>query len=137
MYLRLLIHIAGDIHQPFHVSATGDKGGNDIKVTWFSQPSNIHRVWDEQLIESQELSYTEYTKAINFTTAKQRSSWQVSPMTDWFFESYSISEKLHEELKNPDQKLSYVYIFNHIQTVNDQLVKGGVRLAGLLNQIFG
>ncbi len=55
MYLRLLIHIVGDVHQPFHVSATGDRGGNDIKVSWFGQNSNIHRVWDEQLIESQQL----------------------------------------------------------------------------------
>lgn len=137
MYLRLLIHIAGDIHQPFHVSAAGDKGGNDIKVTWFGQSSNIHRVWDEQLIEGQELSYTEYTKAINFTTAKQRSAWQKFPIGNWFFDSYSISEKLHEELTDPNPKLGYVYIFNHIQTVNNQLLKGGVRLAGLLNAIFG
>lgn len=136
MYLRLLIHIAGDIHQPFHVSATGDRGGNDIKVSWFGQSSNIHRVWDEQLIEGQELSYTEYTKAINFTTAKQRSAWQKAPISNWFFESYNLSEELHQELKKPDQRLSYEYNFKHIKTVNDQLLKGGVRLAGLLNEIF-
>src|SRR5207245_1748795 len=35
MYLRLLIHIVGDVHQPLHVSATGDEGGNNIKVSWF------------------------------------------------------------------------------------------------------
>jgi hypothetical protein len=137
MYLRLLIHIVGDIHQPFHVSARGDKGGNDIKVLWFGQPSNIHRVWDEQMIEGQQLSYTEYTMAINFTSPGQRRAWQKLPVTNWFFESYAISEKLHEELKTPDQKLSYQYVFNHISTVNDQLLKGGVRLAALLNQIFG
>jgi S1/P1 Nuclease len=137
MYLRLLIHIVGDIHQPFHVSATGDKGGNDIKVSWFGQASNIHRVWDEQMIEGQELSYTEYTKAINFTTAKQRNVWQKLPMSNWFFESYVISERLHDELKKPDLKLSYQYTYNHIQIVNEQLLKGGVRLAGLLNQLFG
>jgi S1/P1 Nuclease len=136
MYLRLLIHIVGDIHQPFHVSAIGDKGGNDIKVSWFGLSSNIHRVWDEQLIEGQELSYTEYTKAINFTTAKQRNSWQRLPVSNWFFESYTLSEKLHEELQKPDLKLGYQYIFMHIKTVNEQLLKGGVRLAGLLNQIF-
>ena len=136
MYLRLLIHIAGDIHQPFHVSATGDKGGNDIRVYWFGQSSNIHRVWDEQMIEGQELSYTEYTKAINFTTAKQRNLWQGLPISNWFYETYSISEKLHDELQKPDQRLSYQYNFRHLKTLNEQLLKGGVRLAALLNQIF-
>jgi hypothetical protein len=136
MYLRLLIHLVGDVHQPFHVSATGDRGGNDIKVTWFSEPSNIHRVWDEQLIDYQKLSYTEYTKAINFTTKNERTEWQQQPLTDWFFQSYTLSEKLHDELKKPDQKLGFLYNFNHIETLNQQLLKGGVRLAGLLNEIF-
>ncbi len=137
LYLRMLIHIVEDIHQPFHVSANGDRGGNDIKVAWFGQPSNIHRVWDEQLIEGQELSYTEYVKAINFTTKQQRYEWQILPMTNWFYESYKISEDLHGELKTLEPKLSYQYVFLHIYTVNEQLLKGGVRLAGLLNEIFG
>ena len=136
MYLRLLIHIIGDVHQPFHVSATGDRGGNDIKVLWFNGNSNIHRVWDEQLIEFQQLSYTEYTKAINFTTAKQRSDWQKEPISKWFFDSYKISEELHKELIKPDQKLGFQYNFDHVQTLNQQLLKGGIHLAGILNQIF-
>ncbi|GEO08965.1 endonuclease [Segetibacter aerophilus] len=137
MYLRLLIHIVGDIHQPFHVSATGDRGGNDIKITWFNEASNAHRLWDEQLIELQQLSYTEYTKAINFSTAMQRSDWQKMPVSNWFFDSYRLSEVLHEELKKPDQKLSYQYNYSHLNTLNEQLLKGGIRLAALLNEIFG
>ncbi|HET9433940.1 MAG TPA: S1/P1 nuclease, partial [Chitinophagaceae bacterium] len=35
MYLRLLIHIAGDIHQPLHVGRLEDLGGNRIRVLWF------------------------------------------------------------------------------------------------------
>src|SRR3981081_1972463 len=36
MYLRLLIHIVGDIHQPMHVSRAEDQGGNRIRVMWFN-----------------------------------------------------------------------------------------------------
>lgn len=136
MYLRLVIHIAGDIHQPFHAAHTGDAGGNDIKVSWFGQPSNIHRVWDEQLIDFQKLSYTEYTAAINHVTPRQKTVWQKQPISKWIFDSYSISEQLHKELRQPDQKLSFLYNFKHIETLNEQLLKGGVHLAGLLNQIF-
>jgi hypothetical protein len=32
--------------------------------------------------------------------------------------------------------LSYEYNYNHVQQLNEQLLKGGVRLAGLLNRIF-
>ena len=62
MYLKLLIHIVGDLHQPLHASPEGTTGGNDIKLTWFNTPSNLHRVWDEQLIEFQQLSYKEISE---------------------------------------------------------------------------
>lgn len=137
MYLRLLIHIAGDVHQPFHAARTGDSGGNEIKVSWFGQSSNIHRVWDEQLIDFQKLSYTEYAAAINHISPGQKSTWQKQPISKWLFDSYRISEQLHKELRQPDLKLSFQYNFKHIQTLNEQLLKGGVHLAGLLNQIFG
>jgi hypothetical protein len=135
-YLRLLIHIVGDVHQPLHVSGRA-QGGNQVKVLWFNQQTNLHSVWDEKLIDYQQLSYTEYTKAINHTTAAQRKKWQQEPISKWLYDSYTISEKLFPEITEPDQKLSYRYNFDHIATLNQQLLKGGVRLAGLLNQVFG
>lgn len=136
-YLRLLIHIVGDIHQPLHVSAKGTTGGNDIRLQWFSEPTNLHRVWDTHLPEFQQLSYTEFTKTINFTNTSQRKLWQGQPISQWLFESYSLAQKIHDEIRQPNQRLSYHYNFNHVQTMNEQMLKGGVRLAGLLNQIFG
>lgn len=137
MYLRLLIHIAEDVHQPFHVARNGDTGGNDIKVSWFGQSSNIHRVWDEQMIEGQKLSYTEYTAAINHIDVKEKLSLQKQPLSKWFFDSYQISEQLHKELQQDDKKLGYEYNFKHLKTLNEQLLKAGVHLAALLNQLFG
>ena len=136
-YLRLLIHIAGDVHQPMHLGRKADLGGNLIKVLWFNQPTNLHSVWDEKLIDYQQLSYTEYANAINHTTPAERKKWQQEPISEWLYESYTLSEKLYSEITVPDQKLSYRYNFDHIATVNEQLLKGGVRLAGLLNQLFG
>jgi hypothetical protein len=137
MYLRLLVHIAGDLHQPLHASPEGSTGGNDIKVNWFNEASNLHRVWDEHLIEYQQLSYTEYVKAINFTTPAQRKQWMAEPLSRWIYDSYVIAGKLHEEIKEPMPRLGFRYNFDHVQTLNEQLLKGGVHLAALLNEIFG
>jgi nuclease S1 len=136
MYLKLLIHFVGDIHQPFHVGRHEDLGGNKIKLIWFSTPTNLHAVWDEQLINFQQLSYTEYTAAINHTTAKQRLDWQKQPISEWIIESHQIADRLYSGV-TPDQKLSYRYNFDNIQILNESLLKAGVRLAGLLNQLFG
>jgi hypothetical protein len=137
MYLRLLIHIAGDIHQPLHVGRAEDLGGNRIRVLWFSDSTNLHSVWDDKLIEFQKLSYTEYANAINHTQKKQRLAWQKQPMSEWFFESYQIAGNLYDEIARPYQKLSFRYNFDHVEEMNQQLLKAGVRLAGLLNEIFG
>jgi hypothetical protein len=137
MYLKLLIHFVGDAHQPLHTGHFEDLGGNRVKVLWFSTPTNLHAMWDEQLINFQQLSYTEYVNAINHTTQKQRIAWQKQPISEWINESYQISEQLYNDIKQPDQKLSYRYNYDHIQTLNERLLKAGVRLAGLLNTLFG
>ena len=135
MYLRLLVHIVGDVHQPMHTGRPEDLGGNKIKLSWFNQPTNLHAIWDDKIIESQQLSYTEYAKAINFATPAQVAAWQKEPISAWLYQSHTIAEKLYTEVA-PDDKLSYRYTYDHLGIINNQLLEGGVHLAGIINQIF-
>ena len=57
--LRFVVHLVGDLHQPLHVGKCCDKGGNDVKVTWFGKPTNLHAVWDSMLVDDEQLSFTE------------------------------------------------------------------------------
>ena len=134
--LRMVIHLVGDLHQPMHTARKDDLGGNKIQLLWFGEKSNLHRVWDEQLIDYQQLSYTEYAKAINFATPHQVAYWQKTTLKDCVFESYTICNKIYATGIKNDDKLSYKYNFDWIGTVNEQLLKGGIRLAGILNTIY-
>jgi len=136
LYLRMVIHIVEDLHQPMHTGRTGDQGGNAIKLTWFGDATNLHSVWDSKLIDFQQLSYTEYAAAINHTTPAQLNEWEKAPISQWLYESNQLAEKIYNN-SLPDSKLSYQYNFMYLDTLNQQLLKGGVRLAGVLNQIFG
>jgi len=136
MYLKLLIHIVGDIHQPLHVGHVDDEGGNKIKVSWLGTSTNLHSVWDSKLIDFQQLSYTEYADAINHTTLAQRNALQKQNLNDWLFQTYQVAQKVYSDIK-PDDKLSFLYNYHYIDILNQQLVRGGVHLAGLLNSIFG
>ena len=60
--LKFLVHFIGDIHQPLHVGNGKDYGANNVKVKWFNEPTNLHKIWDEKLIDYQNLSYTEYAR---------------------------------------------------------------------------
>ncbi|RYE07035.1 MAG: S1/P1 Nuclease [Sphingobacteriaceae bacterium] len=136
MYLRLLIHIVGDVHQPMHTAHTADKGGNDVKLFWFNKPTNLHALWDSEMIDDQQLSYTEYAAWVNHSTTEQRNALQHDAISKWLYETSQISEKLYSEIK-PEAHLTYRYTFDHLAIANQQLLKGGIRLAGILNELFG
>lgn len=136
VYLKLLIHFVGDMHQPLHVGRKEDLGGNKIRVMWFNDNVNLHQVWDDKLVNFQQLSYTEYAHAINHPTPAQRKQWSTSSLEDWFYDSYESVQKIYAGV-SPEQKLGYRYNFDNIAMLNEQLLKGGVRLAGLLNEIYG
>lgn len=135
-YLKLLIHIVGDIHQPLHIGRQEDLGGNKIQVRWFNEETNLHKIWDSRLLNFQQLSYAEYTKAINFSSKECRTQLQTAPVSLWLYESYLTAANIYDGVK-PDEKLGYLYNYDNIETVNTQLLKAGIRLAGLLNEIFG
>jgi len=135
-YLKVLIHLVGDIHQPMHTGRPDDLGGNKVKVFWFNESKNLHQVWDDQLILFQQLSYTEYATAINHITKEDKKILQQQPVSKWVYQSYQLAERIYTETK-PDQKLDYKYNFNFVAPLNQQLLRGGVHLAGLLNEIFG
>jgi hypothetical protein len=57
-YLRYLVHVVGDVHQPLHVGNGVDRGANLCDVNWTSPVSgdsgvtNLHTAWDESLIQN-------------------------------------------------------------------------------------
>ncbi|PWZ52943.1 Methionine aminopeptidase 1A [Zea mays] len=50
--LLFLSHFMGDVHQPMHVGFTSDQGGNSIELRWFRHKSNLHHVWDREIIQT-------------------------------------------------------------------------------------
>jgi len=135
MAMRMLIHMVGDLHQPMHTARKEDLGGNKVYVTWFGQKSNLHRVWDEELIDRQQLSYTEYAAAINHPTKEQFTKWTHDSLKETVYESYQACNKIYDQTK-ADDKLGYRYNFDFIDLLNQQLLKGGVRLAQIINDIY-
>jgi len=132
--LKSLVHLVGDIHQPLHVGNGEDKGGNDIKVKYFFQESNLHRVWDSQMIDGQNLSYTEWVAKINHPTKEELEQWQSATVLDWANESKNLRPSVYA--LGEKKSLSYRYNYDHISEVELRLVQAGVRLAGVLNEIY-
>ena len=133
LYLRFLVHLVGDIHQPLHVGRVEDRGGNDIKVKWFGNETNLHRVWDTHIIDDFQMSYTELAKHLQ----NSFNIGDISLMTEdeWIDESQQLVNKVYLEVKDKDS-LGYNYIYENFDIVKLQLFRAGVRLASTLNNIF-
>jgi hypothetical protein len=135
-YLKMLVHFVGDLHQPFHVGRAADKGGNDIQVRWYNQGSNLHRVWDSQMIDSYQMSYTELAENTRELTRAQIKAIEEGAVIDWVYESGEMADELYDSVEI-GEKLGYEYMYHHLPTVLKQLQKGGIRLAKILNEIYG
>lgn len=134
-YLKILVHLIGDLHQPLHVGHAEDKGGNTIQVQWFGKGTNLHHVWDIDMIEQWNMSYSELACNIDILSKEQIKSYQKGTLMDWVYESKKLAEDVYKSVK-PGDKLSYRYSYLHFNTVTEQLEKGGLRLAKILNEIY-
>lgn len=135
-FLKMLVHFVGDLHQPLHVGQADDRGGNDIRLEWFWDSSNLHRVWDSEMINSYRMSYSELAANQAELTKKELKEMQKGSLTDWAKESQVLAAKIYASVEDGDE-LSYEYMYQWFPTVRQQLQKGGVRLAVILNEIFG
>ena len=135
-FLKMLVHFMGDLHQPLHVGIAADKGGNDFQVRWFGDGTNLHTVWDTKMIESYSMSYTELAANRSTLTPAQFNAITSGTIKDWMYESRALCQQVYATTEI-GEKLGYRYMYDYMDMVRSQLQKGGIRLAVLLNDIFG
>ncbi len=135
--LRFIVHIVGDVHQPLHAGNGEDRGGNDVRVLWFGQETNLHSVWDSRMIEGQILSYTEYTARLGGQVEPSDTIawWNAEPQV-WIGESTQIRDTIYPPSADEVPRLGYSYQFEHLATAEMRLKQGGVRLAAYLEWLF-
>ncbi len=151
--LKFTVHLVGDVHQPLHVGTSGDSGGNACRVTWHGKPSNLHTVWDSDMIEKTNLSYTELADfASQDRSQKQTRQWQSGTVNQWSEESKKLRSRIYPaEVLAPSApvtyltyckgkvepeampKLGYEYSYEFDPVVRERLYQAGVRLAKVLN----
>lgn len=137
--LKFLVHLIGDVHQPFH--ALGDeRGGNGIAVSFLgssrcdSYNCNLHGVWDTMIIEDQGLNEKKYTERL--LQEIKDNQWERlagGEPTTWA----NISHHYAVEAMVPNGALiTREYVTVESKVVDAQLALGGLRLARVLNRIL-
>ncbi len=134
-YLKMLVHLVGDLHQPMHVGRLEDKGGNNIQLQWLGRGTNLHQLWDGNMIESHGMGYMELSNSLPKLLRKQIKAMQQGNVYDWVEESHGVANELYASV-GVEKKLGNPYLYKYWGTVERQLQKGGLRLAKVLNELF-
>jgi len=136
-WLKYLVHMVGDVHQPLHTGREEDWGGNKIDVYFKGRKdaeslTNLHDLWDAGLIDDFKMSHSDLsTHLINkygSMPVEQRKA------KDWANESHQFVPKIYETKEG--SYLSYDYVYENFPIVEQRLYEAGIRLANLLNNIF-
>jgi hypothetical protein len=161
--LRFLIHFVGDVHQPLHASSDADLGGNcEALDSPVDQAKNPHALWDGPLVSRMEVDDTALAAQLDTEIAAlsddQRNDFSSGNPDDWAWESHRLAiVNIYRRLRIPKQDVAFPdscsevpaeiqqfriqidedYLEAMQPVVRDQLKKGGLRLATLLNDILG
>jgi len=130
-----LVHILGDLAQPMHTGRAEDLGGNKINVNFLGKDTNLHSIWDNDLIDSKKYSYTELASNLDTKDEKKIKNIQKGNIAEWLYETHLLANNIYANTPN-GAKLSREYIYKYDKIVENQLLKGGLRLAKILNELF-
>lgn len=149
--LRFVIHFIADLHQPLHLGRASDLGGNNLRVTWFGRQTNLHSVWDGSIVGRRidldfggsDAKFMQHLmKKMGeepWKTAIRR--WRQCPSGAvcpelWAQESADyVCKFVYNGVVN-NSALAEPYYARAIPIVEETIVKGAVRLANVLNQLY-
>ena len=131
--LLIIFHLVGDMHQPLHVGYASDKGGNTIQVKYLTKDANLHRVWDTEIIEGENITENDCLMRLQGFDKDRIKSLSVINPEKWITEPRS---KLSGVYKFQDNTIDRTYIDRNIPVIEDQLLVAGIRLAAVLNHLF-
>ena len=140
-YVKMIVHMVGDMHCPMHAGRLSDRGGNGTKVKWFGQNTNLHSIWDSKIIESaRKWGYKEWVEQLDRTDKKFKKEVMRGTYEDWFKETVEGAASIYEyveSMQKENPNLSYQFVYDFSPLLEDRLLVGGYRLAFVLNEIFG
>ena len=148
--LAFLVHFMGDLHQPMHAGDHGDLGGNRVQVSWgmIAGRTNLHLVWDGYFAD-RGISEPPGGPAgiLSQLSASDRAAMEQGTITDWSRESWEVSKEFAYGSLFPDPcaprpenaprpVITEEIVQRLIPVVRQQVARGGLRLARLLDEAF-
>ncbi len=131
--LMFLVHFLQDLHQPLHIGDNGDHGGTRLQVRFFNVGSNLHRVWDSQIIQWHSRDEEQCFRELGaLATPANVTTWSRGTVEDWATESLADARLAYrlpgsDELIKPGTRLGEEYCRFTLPIIQRRLAQAGVR----------
>jgi hypothetical protein len=129
--LKFLVHFVGDAHQPLHAGYARDKGGNTVQIQIDGKGSNVHRLWDSEVIASAGMSEPAYLRHLQRMPLPREARTGAKDPAAWAEAACRVV--LREGFYPKRAKIAPAYFTQWRPTADAQLRIAGYRLAVLLN----
>ncbi|EGN76283.1 S1/P1 Nuclease [Idiomarina sp. A28L] len=131
--LRTFSHWITDMHQPLHLGYQKDRGGNDIRVTFFGAEMNLHRLWDSIMIRGMDLMPGPVEQAsLNPLAHPSNTDWDAA-LIDWASESNELARTYAYADLEDNAELGETYFNQARPIVEQQLIRSAQRMAMIIN----
>jgi hypothetical protein len=137
--LMFIVHFVGDMHQPLHCSDNKDKGGNGVKLEFVGKPTNLHSMWDSQLLGRLGTEDEMFAKLDADLTPGRFRKWSKGTLEDWADQIHRIGQKttygkLPKGYAAEKTAIGPRYEQSASPMIRLELERAGARLAAVLNQ---
>ena len=102
---------------------------------WLGKPTNMHKVWDEGIVDSEGLSYTEYAQMLEDMYGHQRAELEKLTLEETTAQTLLLTRRIYEYQEQWDGNV-YRYVYEWRDEVRWQLYAAGIRLAQVINLIY-
>jgi hypothetical protein len=137
--LRFVAHFVADIHQPLHVGRESDRGGNLIPVRVGKRKTNLHAVWDADLLRiAGAPGPREWVRRQPIPGGAEVLRQQRASPLDWAKESQALRPSVYafDRAGKGPFPLAPDYLDAARALAAERLLTAGIRLAGRLNAAF-
>jgi hypothetical protein len=146
--LAFVVHLMGDLHQPLHAGDRGDLGGNRVTASYgiIAGRTNLHSIWDGYLADRGISNPPGGPRGIlSELSAADRDAMRQGNVTDWARESWQVAHDYAYGTAFPDPcgpvptvrpVITEAITRRLVPVVRQQVARGGLRLARLLDEAF-
>lgn len=136
--LKWVVHLVEDIHMPLHAGDRGDRGGNDVQLTFLGRATNLHALWDGGLIDASGRSEEQWVTFLDRQLARRGDLRRIAAGTPetWAMESHDVSRDVVYPFLPRSLVLDRSYYDQVHVVLEDRLLRASVRLASLLERIL-